>query len=150
MPSQYCHNVANRELCIIADFPQVDESYDNSNRRSKHDSAKTFCANLFPCACREDKQDNYECKETSSKLLPDIAMNEKDNGHMSSPGESPGPRDPPKDGGSLTPEEAGAIYRDAPTPSAPVLDGNDLYPEIEVKGHHFYDRSDSLPVQASS
>lgn len=50
----------------------------------------------------------------------------------------------------MDPHEAGAIYRDTATPSAPILDGNDLYPQVEVKGQHFYDRSDSVPVQASS
>ncbi|XP_045163108.2 uncharacterized protein LOC123527594 isoform X3 [Mercenaria mercenaria] len=127
------------------DFPEVVDGYDGSSKRKP--GSNSYCAILFPCACRYNEKDSYECKETSSRLLSDNSVNEKDNGHLPPPGE---PQNPPNDGGATDPQEAGAIYRNAPTPSAPVLDGNDLYPDVEVKGQHFYDRSDSLPVQASS
>lgn len=119
-------------------------AYDTSNRRAKPGSS-SYCAIMFPCACGEEEQDKYECKETSSRLLADFSVNDKDNGHLSPRNESGDQSDPPTDGGALTPVEAGMILRTAPTPSAPVL-----YPQVEEKGQHFYDRSDSLPVQASS
>ena len=51
----------------------------------------------------------------------------------------------------MHPEEAGDIYRKAATPSAPVIDDDlGIYPDAQIRGQHFYDRSDSLPVQASS
>lgn len=96
----------------------------------------------------DSRPEIYECKDTSKGLLADQANNEIDNGHVTSP---PPPSYPPnnKDGGEITPTAAGTIYRSATTPSAPVLDYDD-YPDVELKGHHFYDRSDSVPVQASS
>lgn len=150
-------NVARMDIVLEVvnrmrdDFPEVVESYDSANRRSIPGSSKRLCAVLFPCACQDKDKNAYECKETSSRLLSDNPVNDTNNGHVPANAESRDkPRDPPGDGGDITPEEAGAHYRNAPTPSAPVLDENQLYPQVELKGQHFYDRSDSVPVQASS
>ncbi|XP_060605713.1 uncharacterized protein LOC132758181 isoform X2 [Ruditapes philippinarum] len=134
------------------DFPEVVDGYDRSNKRKP--GSASYCAILFPCACQENEKDNYECKETSSRLLSDVSVNEKDNGHVPPPSEPRDPNIPPPEGGAIDPHDAGAIYRDSATPSAtpsaPILDGEDIYPHVEVKGQHFYDRSESVPVQASS
>ena len=105
-----------------------------------------MCACLFPCAFSEDKY--KETNETSSNLLQTQTSTEKDGNPLKV--FVPPPSDPPNDGGALTPSEAGNIYRGAPMPSAPVIDEFYEQSNADVKGKHFYDRSDSLPVQASS
>lgn len=90
----------------------------------------------------------YECKDTSKRLLADQPTNEKDNNSQFQNNQPPSyPHDGSDGDEAVTPTEAGAIYRKATTPSAPVLD-TDIYPNIH--GQHFYDRSDSVPVQAST
>ncbi|KAL4221488.1 hypothetical protein ACF0H5_019745 [Mactra antiquata] len=134
------------------DFPEVVEGYDTSNRRSKHGSSN-ICSLMCPGCCGDDANDSYECKEeTSSKLLAEQPNNEKDTTIVPPKSSDINPHDPPppNDGGAMTPQDVGAIYRTAPTPSAPVLDGDEIYPHVEMKGQHFYDRSDSTPIQASN
>ncbi|XP_052821473.1 uncharacterized protein LOC128246942 isoform X5 [Mya arenaria] len=138
------------------DFPEVVESYSPNKRSPRSSPAKRFCAAIFPCACKENDPDVYECKDTSKGLLSEHLNNDtKDNSHVTvnlAPG---GPHDGNTGGGGgdviISPEDAGGVYRKAATPSAPVIEDDvGIYPDVEVKGQHFYDRSDSLPVQASS
>ncbi|XP_052286324.1 uncharacterized protein LOC127882005 isoform X3 [Dreissena polymorpha] len=136
------------------DFPEVVESYD-AEPATKSNPGKRFCAVLFPCLCGEKvayiRDDEF--KDTNQGLL----ANEKKDSltlPLKEPRDVDG-RDDTKGGGEgggvVTPSSAGAVYRKATTPSAPAMDeGNGVYPEVKLKGQHFYDRSDSAPVQASS
>ena len=129
------------------------------NNRSSKPGSQSFCAVLFPCACADDEESEFgETKETSSRLLDaqqTVTVNERDNKHVT--------QSPPPDwssgqgggnGGDLSPTEAGIVYRQQAMPSAPALLEDDedecIDTHVEVKGTHFLDRSDSLPVQASS
>ena len=132
---------------LFADFPEVGAGYDGLNRKR---GSTSYCAILCPCIRKDSVKENYECKETSIRLLNENSVNEKENGHLPSNNDTDN-NDPHSNDGHVTHDKAGAIYRDSPTPSAPILDeGNELYPDVEVKGKHFYDRSESVPVQAIS
>ena len=116
------------------------------NRSSKPSGAERFFSTLFPCLCEKHKRENYDNKDTSTKLLESRPTNEN-GGSAGAP-----PSSTSHDGG-VTPTDAGMAYRQGPTPSAPVISDPQSYFEPNVKPH-FYDRSDSLPdsvpVQASS
>lgn len=127
----------------ISDFPEV--VGDLNSRYKRKPGPSNVCAILCPCICSEDETTVSDGKDTSKGLLADQSNSEKDNNHMT--GYPPPYSSNGTDGGAITPTEAGAVYRTATTPSAPALD---LYPDVEMKGQHFYDRSDSVPVQAST
>ena len=128
------------------------EAYSPNKRGSRSSPAKRICAAMFPCACGDRDPDEYECKDTSKRLLSEQLNNDnKDSGHVVVNVPHDNNTGSGGTGVAMTPEEAGEMYRKTATPSAPVIDDDlGVYPDIQIKGQHFYDRSDSLPVQASS
>lgn len=140
------------------DFPEVYQGAGGPGHRTgKQDPS--LCALL--CPCYFDKADKYDkCKEAKTEPggAPESAnLLEVRTENPDKPGGGPGfhsgggtavKQPPPSYGDILSPHEAAQAYRSGPSPSAPVIDDDDI--GVEVKGTHFYDRSDSHPVQCSS
>ena len=132
---------------VVIDFPEVVEVANNRNKRKP--GPASFCCTLFPCLDTEDRREVYECKDTSKHLLADTPNNDKDNNsHVTN---MPPPSYPRgggnQDGAEISTAEAGNVYRGSTTPSAPAIDYNDFNPTVDMKGQHFYDRSDSVPAK---
>ncbi|XP_052083299.1 uncharacterized protein LOC127720635 isoform X5 [Mytilus californianus] len=115
------------------------------SRRSKRQNKEGVMDVLFPCCSAQEKYETEENEQVKFMLddskdaaappqTLEFEPNEKGNNSNDS-----------NDNGALTPQEAGDVYRERPTPSAPVLDDSgNIHIIIPMN------RSVSYPVQASS
>lgn len=111
------------------------------SRRSKRQDEEGVMDILFPCcsAHNDETEENEQVKfmlddsKDAGSPPQTLEFEPHEKGNSSN------------DGGALTPQEAGEVFRERPTPSAPVLD--------ETGNIHIIipmNRSTSYPVQASS
>lgn len=112
------------------------------SRRSKRQDEEGIVDILFPC-CSAQNNDDSEENEQVKFMLDD---SKEGGAHPQTLEFEPHEKgNSSNDGGAMTPQEAGDVYRERPTPSAPVLD--------ETGNIHIIipmNRSVSYPVQASS